>query len=51
MNIGVRGLLLAVAVILFLLAGIGVTPGTINFVSIGLACFAAAFLVGGGTNA
>lgn len=51
MNLGVRSILLIVAVILFVLGAFGVDLGTISLVPLGLAFFAAAFLVGeGGFN-
>lgn len=48
MNLGLRGILLIVAVICFVLAAIGVGLGGISLVPLGLALFAAAFLVGDG---
>ncbi|MDQ3691549.1 MAG: hypothetical protein M3406_16260 [Chloroflexota bacterium] len=51
MNLGVRSILLIVAVICFVLAAVGVGLGEISLVPLGLAFFAAAFLVGdGGLN-
>jgi predicted anti-sigma-YlaC factor YlaD len=43
-----RSVLLIVAIILFLLAAFGVALGTIQLVPLGLAAFAAAFLLDGG---
>jgi len=43
-----RTILLLVAVILFLLAAFGIALGTLNLVTLGLAAFAAAFLLGDG---
>ena len=45
MTLTFRTLLLLVAVILFVLAAIGIDLGDISVVALGLACFAAAFLV------
>ena len=46
MNVTLRRGLLAIAVLLFALAGIGIDLGAnISFVAIGLAFFAASFLV------
>ena len=51
MNLGLRSILLIVAVICFVLAAIGVGLGEISLVALGLAFFAGAFLVGdGGLN-
>jgi hypothetical protein len=51
MNLGLRGILLIVAVICFVLAAIGFGLGRISLVPLGLALFAAAFLVAdGGIN-
>ena len=51
MNLGVRSILLIVAVICFVLAAIGIGLGNISLVALGLAFFAGAFLVGdGGLN-
>jgi hypothetical protein len=51
MNLGLRGILLIVAVICFVLAAIGFGLGSISLVPLGLALFAAAFLVAdGGIN-
>lgn len=43
---GLRSILLIVAVILFLLAAFGIALGTLDLVTLGLAAFAAAFLFG-----
>lgn len=48
MNLGLRSILLIVAVICFVLATIGTDIGTVSLVPLGLAFFAAAFLVGDG---
>ncbi len=48
MNLGVRSILLLVAVVLFVLAAFGFDLGTISLVPLGLAFFAGAFLVGEG---
>jgi hypothetical protein len=46
-----RTILLLIAVILFLLAAFGIALGTLNLMLLGLAAFAAAFLLGdGGIN-
>lgn len=45
MTLTFRTLLPLIAVILFVLAAIGIDLGKISVVSLGLACFAAAFLV------
>jgi hypothetical protein len=46
-----RSILLLVAVILFVLAALGVSIGAVSLVPLGLAFFAAAFLLGeGGFN-
>ena len=51
MNIGLRSVLLIVAVICFILGAFGVDLGDISVVALGLAFFAGAFLVGeGGLN-
>lgn len=51
MNLGVRSILLIVAIICFVLAALGVGLGAIGLVPLGLAFFAGAFLVGdGGLN-
>jgi hypothetical protein len=41
-----HGLLLIAAVVVFILAAIGLSLGTINLVALGLALFAAAFVLG-----
>ena len=43
-----RSILLLVAVILFVLAALGIPLGTIGLLPLGLAAFAAAFLLGDG---
>jgi hypothetical protein len=48
MNLGVRSILLIVAIICFVLAAIDVGLAGIALVPVGLAFFAAAFLVGDG---
>ena len=48
MNLGVRSILLIVAIICFVLAAIGVGLGDVSLVPLGLAFFAASFLVGDG---
>jgi hypothetical protein len=48
MNLGLRSILLIVAIISFVLAAVGVDVGTIGLVPLGLAFFAAAFLLGDG---
>ncbi|MBA2633211.1 MAG: hypothetical protein H0U86_09475 [Chloroflexi bacterium] len=48
MSLTPRTILLLVAVILFLLAAFGIALGTLNLVTLGLAAFAAAFLLGDG---
>jgi hypothetical protein len=45
MNLTFRSLLLLVAVILFVLAAVGVAVSSISLVPLGLACFAGSFLV------
>ena len=45
MALTLRTLLLLVAVILFVVAGLGVGTGRFSLTNIGFACFAAAFLV------
>jgi hypothetical protein len=47
-NFGPRSILLIIAVVLFLLAAFGVALGNISLVPLGLALFAAAFLLGDG---
>jgi hypothetical protein len=44
MNLTFRSLLLLVAVILFVLAAIGIDVSSISLVPLGLACFAGSFL-------
>ena len=48
MNLSIRSILLLVAVVLFVLAAIGVSLGTVGLVPLGLAFFAGAFLLGEG---
>ena len=48
MNLGLRSILLTVAIVCFVLAAIGIGLGDIGLVPLGLAFFAAAFLVGDG---
>ena len=48
MNLGLRAILLIVAIALFVLAAVGVSLGTISLVPLGLAFLAAAALVGDG---
>jgi hypothetical protein len=48
MNLGVRSILLIVGIICFVLAAIGFGLGNVSLVPLGLAFFAAAFLVGDG---
>jgi len=51
MNLGLRAILLIVAIVCFVLAAIGVGLGDIGLVPLGLAFLAGAFLVGeGGIN-
>jgi hypothetical protein len=47
-NLSIRSILLLVAVVIFVLAAVGVSLGDISLVPLGLAFFAAAFLVGEG---
>lgn len=48
MNLSVSSIILIVAIVLFVMATIGIALGNINTVALGLAFFAAAFLVRGG---
>lgn len=48
MNLGLRSILLIVAIICFVLAAIGTSLGTIGLVPLGLAFLAGAFLLGDG---
>ncbi len=48
MNLSIRSILLLVAVVLFVLAAVGVGLGDIGLVPLGLAFLAAAFLVSEG---
>ena len=51
MNMGLRSILLIVAIVCFVLAAIGTSLGSIGLVPLGLAFLAGAFLVGdGGIN-
>lgn len=45
MTLTVRSILLLVAVLLFVLAAVGIDLGSIALVPLGLACFAASFIV------
>jgi hypothetical protein len=47
-NLSIRSILLLVAVVLFVLAAIGVNIGDVSLVPLGLAFFASAFLVAEG---
>ena len=42
-----RSVLLLIAVVLFVLAAVGIDLGAISLVALGLACFAGAFIVPG----
>jgi hypothetical protein len=44
-NIGVRSLLLIIAIICFIVAALGIDVGRISILAVGLAFFAAAFVV------
>jgi hypothetical protein len=46
MALNARSLLLIVAVILFVLSALSISLGSVSLVSLGLAAFAGAFLVG-----
>jgi hypothetical protein len=46
MNLSPQSLLLLIAVICFVLAGVGIGLGGISLTAIGLAAFAASFLIG-----
>ena len=48
MSLTPRSILLLAAVVAFLLAAFGVAIGTVDLVPLGLAAFAAAFLLGDG---
>lgn len=51
MNLGLSSILLIVAIVLFVLAAVGVALGDFGLVPLGLAFFAGSFLVGdGGLN-
>jgi hypothetical protein len=45
-HMGIRGILLIAAVILFVIGAVGADLGDVNLLYVGLACFAASFLVG-----
>jgi hypothetical protein len=45
MSLTFRSLLLLIAVVLFVLAAVGIDLGQISVVALGFACFAGAFLV------
>jgi hypothetical protein len=47
-NLSIRSILLLVAVVLFVLAAVGISLGDVGLVPLGLAFFAGAFLVGEG---
>jgi hypothetical protein len=47
MTLTARSVLLLVAVVLFLLAGLGIGVPRVNLTALGLAAFAGAFLAGG----
>jgi hypothetical protein len=44
MSLTVRSILLLIAVVLFVLAAVGIDLGAISLVPLGLACFAGAFV-------
>jgi hypothetical protein len=48
MNLGLRSILLIVAIVCFVLAAIGVGLGDIGLLPLGLAFFAGAFVLGDG---
>lgn len=48
MNLGLRSILLIVAIVCFVLATVGVAVGDVSLIPLGLAFFAAAFLIGDG---
>ena len=48
MNLSIRSVLLLVAVVLFVLAAVGVSLGTVGLLPLGLAFFAGAFLLADG---
>jgi hypothetical protein len=48
MNLGLRSILLIAAIVCFVLAVVGVALGGLSLIPLGLAFFAAAFLVGDG---
>lgn len=45
MTLTARSILMLIAVLLFVLAAVGIDLGSIALVPLGLACFAAAFIV------
>ena len=45
MRLSIRSILLLIAVVLFVLAAVGIDLGAIALVPLGLACFAGAFVV------
>lgn len=47
MRLDPRSILLIIAIVLFVLAALGVSLGTLSLVPLGLAAFAGAFLRGG----
>ena len=46
MNLGLSSILLLIAVVLFVIAALGVSVGSVSLVTVGFAFFAASFLVG-----
>ena len=46
MNLGLNSILLLIAVVLFVIAALGVSVGSVSLVTVGFAFFAASFLVG-----
>jgi hypothetical protein len=48
MNLGIRSLLLILAIVCFVLAAVGIGVGALSLTPLGLALLAAAFLVGDG---
>ena len=45
-NIGIRSVLLIIAIICFIVAALGIDVGKVSILAVGLAFFAGAFLVG-----
>jgi hypothetical protein len=45
-NIGIRAVLLIIAIICFIVAALGIDVGKVSILAVGLAFFAGAFLVG-----